>query len=103
MGVNQEHTMADLTNRLPTNVPGSYYVDDTCIDCDQCRASAPAFFARDDDTGYSYVYRQPTTPEEIVEAEEALAGCPSESIGNDGVAELSGAEGESVEPKQAVQ
>jgi ferredoxin len=73
--------MAELTNRLSTNVPGAFYVDDTCIDCDQCRASAPAFFARDDNTGYSYVYRQPTTPEEIAEADEALAGCPTESIG----------------------
>lgn len=75
--------MADFTNRQPKNVPGSYYVDDTCIDCDLCRSNTPAFFARDDDTGYSYVYRQPVTAEEIAEAEESRAACPTESIGND--------------------
>jgi ferredoxin len=49
-----------------------------------CRCDAPAVFRRDDETGFSVVYRQPTTPEEIAAAEEALAACPTESIGNDG-------------------
>ena len=77
--------MAELINRLPQNIPGPFYVDDTCTDCDLCRSSAPAFFARDDETGYSYVYRQPTTPEEFAQAEEARLECPTESIGNDGL------------------
>ena len=76
--------MAEPTNKIPDNVPGPYYVDDTCIDCDQCRSNAPAFFTRQEDGIYSYVYRQPLTPEEIAEAEEALLGCPTDSIGNDG-------------------
>ena len=76
--------MADLINRLSQNVPGPFYVDDTCIDCDLCRSNSPAFFARDDETGYSYVYRQPTTPVEFAQAEEARLACPTESIGNDG-------------------
>ena len=76
--------MPDLNHRLPQNVPGPYYVDDTCIDCDMCRSTAPAFFARDDETGYSYAYRQPLTPEEFAQAEEGRLTCPTESIGNDG-------------------
>jgi ferredoxin len=34
--------------------------------------------------GFSFVYRQPVTPEERALAEEARQGCPTESIGNDG-------------------
>ena len=75
--------MADRNQKLPENVPGSFYVDNTCIDCDQCRSVAPQFFARHDEGGYSYVHRQPVTPEEIILANEAME-CPTESIGNDG-------------------
>src|SRR6516165_2750261 len=75
--------MADKENRLPQNVPGSYYVDSSCIDCDRCRATAPALFKRDDDIGFSFVHRQPTTPEELTLAKEALEECPTASIGND--------------------
>jgi ferredoxin len=78
--------MADPTQKNPENVPGLYYVDDTCIDCDMCRSDAPKFFTRQDDGSYSYVYRQPATAEEIAVAEAARLGCPSESIGNDGAA-----------------
>ena len=76
--------MAEPRLRTPENVPGSYYVDETCIDCDQCRSQAPEFFQRLDSAGYTIVHRQPETPEEIARAEEALEGCPTESIGNDG-------------------
>ena len=38
--------MADPESRLSDNVPGKYYVDDQCIDCDACRETAPDFFAR---------------------------------------------------------
>jgi hypothetical protein len=34
-------------------------------------------------TGMFFVWRQPVTPEEIAKAEEALASCPMEAIGND--------------------
>ena len=79
--------MAQRTDRLPQNVAGSYYVDSTCIDCDMCRSTAPDFFRRDEEIGMSIVYRQPVTPEERALAEEAKQGCPSDSIGNDGVPE----------------
>jgi ferredoxin len=76
--------MATTTERLPQNIVGRYYVDSSCIDCDLCRTTAPAFFKRDDEIGFSIVYRQPVTPEELALAEEAREGCPTESIGNDG-------------------
>lgn len=75
--------MAILTDRVPVNVAGKYYVDSTCIDCDQCRAIAPEIFGRTDD-GLSFVKRQPATPDEIASAEEALNACATTSIGNDG-------------------
>jgi ferredoxin len=76
--------MPDKTNRLPQNAPGPYYVDSSCIDCDMCRETAPNFFRRDDETGQSFAYRQPLTPEEFASAEEGRLGCPTDSIGNDG-------------------
>lgn len=76
--------MAATTDRLPQNIAGRYYVDSSCIDCDLCRATAPAFFMRHDEIGFSVVHRQPTTAEELALAEEARESCPSESIGNDG-------------------
>src|SRR5438874_471593 len=75
--------MAKLVLRLPQNAPGAFFVDDTCIDCDFCRSTSPAFFTRDDLAGTSYVYRQPLSAEEIEQAEECRSACPSESIGRD--------------------
>ena len=76
--------MANFNDRVPENVPGPYYNDLTCIDCGLCPEIAPGIFRRQDDQGYSYVHRQPVTPEEIALAEEARESCPTESIGNDG-------------------
>ena len=46
--------MADAANKYPENVPGKFYVDDQCIDCDLCRETAPANFKRNDDGGHSF-------------------------------------------------
>jgi ferredoxin len=78
--------MALLLDRLALNAPGRFYVDSTCVDCDLCRSLAPATFRRDDATGYSFVHRQPVTPEETAAAEDAVRSCPTESIGDDGPA-----------------
>ena len=64
--------------------PGKFYVDSQCIDCDLCRETAPDFFVRQDDGGYSFVKKQPSTPEEVALCEEAKEGCPVEAIGDDG-------------------
>ncbi len=71
--------MAQLALRLDTNVPGDFFVDSTCIDCDACRIFAPTVFS--DDGAQSSVYHQPHTPEEILAAEKALISCPTASIG----------------------
>jgi ferredoxin len=76
--------MADKQLKNPENVPGKYYVDNTCIDCDLCRNIAPLTFTRRDEGGYSIVFKQPETAEEKAQAEEARASCPTETIGNDG-------------------
>jgi ferredoxin len=76
--------MADVANKYAQNVAGKFYVDDQCIDCDLCRETAPANFTRDDDGGHSYVFKQPTTPEEDALCKEAMEGCPVEAIGSDG-------------------
>jgi ferredoxin len=76
--------MADKTQKVPESVPGRFYVDATCIDCDLCRETAPRHFVRQDDAGYSYVVRQPETPAEEAACLAAMEECPVEAIGNDG-------------------
>ena len=56
--------MADARDKVPESVPGRFYVDTQCIDCDVCRETAPANFRRNDEKGYSYVFRQPETKDE---------------------------------------
>ena len=77
--------MSDKTKAWAENVKGSYYVDDTCIDCDACRSEAPDNFKRNDAHGYSFVFKQPSTPEEEVRSQAALEACPVEAIGKDGI------------------
>ena len=81
---NPLHIMADIDDKTEKNVPGKFYVDSSCLDCDLCRESAPDFFSRDDDEGVSFVCKQPTTDEEIATCTEAMEGCPVQAIGDDG-------------------
>ena len=76
--------MADRTDKQPGNATGAFYVDTQCIDCDVCRDTAPDFFTRNDDGGYSYVFKQPVAPDEIELCYEALQSCPVDAIGDDG-------------------
>ena len=75
--------MADKSRKWPDNVPGKYFVDDQCIDCDACRAEAPDNFTRNDENGYSYVFKQPATPQEETRCQAALEACPVEAIGKE--------------------
>jgi len=71
--------MALVSNKLTENVPGDFFVDSSCIDCDACRQIAPASFR---DTGsQSVVYRQPDTADDVRRALMALIACPTASIG----------------------
>ena len=76
--------MADKNDKRPESVPGKFYVDSQCIDCDLCRETAPANFTRNDDGGHSYVFKQPESEDEEKLCREAMDGCPVEAIGNDG-------------------
>jgi glyoxylase-like metal-dependent hydrolase (beta-lactamase superfamily II)/ferredoxin len=71
--------MARLSDRLPDNAAGEFYVDRTCIDCDTCTRVAPGLFAAADD--HSFVARQPRDSGEQVRALMALVACPTASIG----------------------
>ncbi len=75
--------MANKAEKWPNNVSGKFYVDQQCIDCDLCRETAPNFFQRSDEGGFSYVFKQPSSDEEIAQCKEALEGCPVEAIGDD--------------------
>jgi len=77
--------MATFDNRYPQNVPGKYYVDDQCLDCDLCREMMPGVFTRNDAGGVSFVQRQPGTAEEVTLCEEVVEGCPLGAVGSDGV------------------
>jgi glyoxylase-like metal-dependent hydrolase (beta-lactamase superfamily II)/ferredoxin len=71
--------MASPKRRLPTNEPGDFFVDDTCIDCATCRWMAPATFDYAD--GASRVHHQPGDPASTTAALQALVSCPTGSIG----------------------
>jgi ferredoxin len=74
--------MADAANKYAENVPGKFYVDNQCIDCDLCRETAPDNFKRNEDGGYSFVYKQPASPDEEARCKEAKEACPVEAIGD---------------------
>ncbi len=76
--------MADKTSKLADNVPGKFYVDENCIDCDLCRQTAPDNFRRNDEAGYTYVFKQPESTAEAEQCADAMAECPVEAIGDDG-------------------
>lgn len=76
--------MADKNQKWPENAAGKFYVDNQCIDCDLCRETAPGFFRRSEDNGYTYVSQQPASGEDLAVCNEALEACPVAAIGNDG-------------------
>jgi len=71
--------MARLNQRRSENIPGDFYVDSTCIDCDTCRWMAPDIFHSAGEQ--SAVYSQPRTEAERLRAMQALLACPTASIG----------------------
>jgi len=78
--------MADRQQKWPENVAGRYFVDEACIASKYCVSAAPRNF-RMTQAGYAYVFRQPETPEEEEQCREALAGCPVNAIGNNGLSD----------------
>ncbi len=73
--------MADQKKRLPTNAPGNFFVDATCINCDTCRQLAPTSFEEVGEN--SAVVTQPEGDRELHQAYQALLACPTGSIGTE--------------------
>jgi ferredoxin len=71
--------MANRARQVAENVAGNFFVDDSCIDCDQCREIAPATFG--DGDGHARVWRQPDSAETRRRATMALVTCPVGAIG----------------------
>jgi glyoxylase-like metal-dependent hydrolase (beta-lactamase superfamily II)/ferredoxin len=71
--------MANPKKKVPENVPGNFFVDSTCIDCDACRQIAPAVFGEAAET--SFVKAQPVSSADRRQALRALLSCPTGSIG----------------------
>jgi glyoxylase-like metal-dependent hydrolase (beta-lactamase superfamily II)/ferredoxin len=71
--------MANPRKRVSENVPGDFFVDSTCINCDTCRQIAPAVFGEAAET--SFVKAQPDSSSNRRQALRALLACPTGSIG----------------------
>jgi glyoxylase-like metal-dependent hydrolase (beta-lactamase superfamily II)/ferredoxin len=73
--------MANRAQRLSTNIAGDFFVDGTCIDCDQCREIAPEVFG--DGDGHASVLHQPDSADMLHAALRALVTCPVGAIGTE--------------------
>jgi ferredoxin len=79
--------MADPTHKVPENVPGPWYVDDTCTPCRTCLdvPGAEELIRYDGaDEKYVYFHTQPSGDAQIECANEMMAICPQAAIGSDG-------------------
>jgi ferredoxin len=72
--------MANPKLRVPENLPGDFFVDSTCIDCDTCRQIAPRIFG--EAAQFAFVRQQPHSIVERRSALHALVSCPTGSIGS---------------------
>jgi glyoxylase-like metal-dependent hydrolase (beta-lactamase superfamily II)/ferredoxin len=71
--------MANPKKRVAENVPGDFFVDSTCIDCDACRQIAPSVFGEAAET--SFVKAQPSGSADRRQGLHALLACLTGSIG----------------------
>ena len=84
--------MAQRSKSHPDNVPGSFFVDRSCIDCGTCYEYLPWVFQEAED--HSRVLRQPAGPSDRLQALKALLACPTGSIGTDATEGLQGGAGQ---------
>ena len=73
--------MAQRSKSHPDNVPGTFFVDHTCIDCGTCYEYLPSVFRSAGD--HSRVFHQPEGQSDRFFALKALLACPTGSIGSD--------------------
>ncbi|MDF1811788.1 MAG: ferredoxin [Verrucomicrobiales bacterium] len=74
------NTPTQLSDRLPENVPGPWFITDACIICGLCDELAPGIFRPLEDFSFNHVYHQPVNDEEEELAREAAESCPVEAI-----------------------
>lgn len=75
--------MANNASKTPGNVPGSWYVDTSCIGCGLCNGTAPDIFMMAEDGSVAFVTKQPADGPEAESAAQALSECPVGAIGDD--------------------
>ena len=80
--------MADRSKAYSGNVPGAFFVDQSCIDCGTCYTMAPEVFRDAGDN--SLVHHQPEESQRLG-ASMALLACPTASIGTDDKASMADA------------
>jgi len=69
----------------PLHVKGKYYVDYNVCTCSAaCEFYAPNNFKIDGTEITAYISKQPETPEEEAQCQEAMMCCPVEAIYDDG-------------------
>lgn len=71
--------MASRARAVAENIPGDFFVDSTCINCDTCRQLAPETF--DEVADHSFVCMQPSGETDTRAATRAMLACPTGSIG----------------------
>ena len=64
---------------------GKYYVNQNICIYSCCYDIAPANFKWDGEFPATYVFKQPETPEEEAQCQEAKDWCPVEAIFDDGI------------------
>ncbi|HTR82547.1 MAG TPA: ferredoxin [Bacteroidota bacterium] len=65
---------------LAENVPGRFFVMDSCNGCGLCMSYAIHSFTFDDSACFYYIYRQPETNEEADDVLRAISVCPMDAI-----------------------
>ncbi|HBE04259.1 MAG: ferredoxin [Spirochaetes bacterium GWF1_41_5] len=77
--------MADKNKKIAENIPGRYYVDNTCIACGLCTADAQNNFFMLEDSSAAFVKKQPANAEEEKSCASVMDSCPVNAIGSNGV------------------
>lgn len=75
--------MSYHAKKHPQSTVGKFYVTEDCLACENCQITAPNNF-RYGDKGLSYVFKQPSTPEEEGQCRQTVIECPMEAIRDDG-------------------
>ena len=76
--------MCEDSKKHPLNVQGRYYITDDCLACRACEETAPNNIRFASEYGMSYVFKQPSTPEEKKQCREALDECYVAAIRDNG-------------------